>query len=180
MRKGLVLMALVSLFAIGSMSLPAFAAEKGLSKADKAFVRSAAGGGMMEVQMGQLAAKNAASQEVKDFGNMMVTDHGKANDELKTLAAAKEVKLPEKLGAKQKEKVDKLSKLSGPEFDKKYMQTMVKDHVKDVEKFKKAAKNVKDTEVNAWASKTLPTLERHLQKAKELAEKVGAPAAKAK
>ena len=173
MRKGLVLALLVSLVAIG-MTLPAFAAEKGLAKADKAFVRSAAGGGLMDVEMGQLAATRAASQDVKDFGNMMVPDHGKANDELKTLAATKEVKLPAKLGVKQKGKVDKFSKLSGDEFDKKYMEQMVKDHVRDVAKFKKASNTVKDPEVNAWASKTLSTLEQHLQKAKEVAQKVGA------
>ena len=173
MKKGFVWMTLVSLFAIASLALPAFAAEK-VSKMDKAFARSAAGGGMMEVQMGQLAATNAASQEVKDFGQRMVTDHGKANDELKTLAESKGIKLPAKIGAKQKEKVDKLAKAKGEEFDKKYMQAMVKDHVKDVEKFRKASKNVKDPELNAWITKTLPTLEQHLQHAKELAQKVGA------
>ncbi|HBG06952.1 MAG: DUF305 domain-containing protein [Geobacteraceae bacterium GWC2_58_44] len=174
MRKGFVWTALVSLFAICSMAVPALAAEKGLARADKAFVKSAAGGGMMEVQMGELATKNAASQEVKDFGQRMVTDHGKANDELKTIAAAKDVKLPTELKGKQKEKVDKFSKLTGAEFDKKYMQAMVKDHVKDIAKFNKAIKNVKDPEINAWATKTLPTLEQHLQQAKELAQKVGA------
>lgn len=172
MRKGFVL-ALASLFAI-CLTMPAFAADKGLAKADKAFVKNAANGGMMEVQMGQLAAKNASSQEVKDFGQMMVTDHGKANDELKSLAAAKELKLPTELKGMQKAKVDKLAKETGAEFDKKYMKAMVKDHKKDVEKFRKATKDVKDPEINAWAAKTLPTLEKHLQHAKEVAQKVGA------
>jgi len=172
MRKGFVL-ALASLFAI-CLTLPAFAADNGLAKADKAFAKNAANGGMMEVQMGQLATKNATSQEVKDFGQMMVTDHGKANDELKSLAATKELKLPTELKGMQKAKVDKLSKETGAEFDKKYMKAMVKDHKKDVAKFKKATKDVKDPEINAWAAKTLPTLEKHLQHAKEVAQKVGA------
>ena len=102
MRKGFV-MALASLFAI-CLTMPAFAADKEFAKADKAFVKSAANGGMMEVQMGQLATKNATSQEVKDFGQMMVTDHGKANDELKSLAATKELKLPTELKGMQKAK----------------------------------------------------------------------------
>jgi putative membrane protein len=172
MRKGFVL-ALASLFVI-CLTMPALSADKGLAKADKAFVKNAANGGMMEVQMGQLATKNAASQEVKDFGQMMVTDHGKANDELKSLAAAKELKLPTELKGMQKAKVDKLSKETGAEFDKKYMKAMVKDHKKHVEKFQKATKDVKDPEINAWAAKTLPTLEKHLQRAKEVAQKVGA------
>jgi len=172
MRKGFVV-ALASLFAI-CLTMPAFAADKGPARTDKAFVKSAANGGMIEVQMGELATKNAASQEVKNFGQMMVTDHGKANDELKSLAAAKELKLPTELKGKQKEKVEKLSKLTAAEFDKKYMKAMVKDHKKDVEKFKKATKDVKDPEINAWAAKTLPTLEKHLQQAKEVAQKVGA------
>ena len=174
MRKRLVWMTLVSLFAMVCLTLPALSAEKGLARADKAFVKSVAKGGMVEVQLCELAAKNAASQEVKDFGQRMVTEQGKANDELKTLASNKDVTLPAELKGKQKEKVDKMSKLTGAEFDKKYMQAMVKDHVKDVAKFKKAAKEVKDPEINAWVAKTTPTLEQHLEKAKELAKKVGA------
>lgn len=175
MRKGFLVMLVASLFAICTMTIPAFAAdEKGLSRTDKTFVRSAASGGMMEVQLGEMAAKNAKSQEVKDFGQRMVTDHGKANGELKTIATGKGVKLPAKMHMKHKRTVDELSKLTGDAFDKKYMQEMVKDHKKDVAKFKKASKNVKDPEINAWVVKTLPTLEQHLQQAKETAQKVGA------
>lgn len=172
MRKALV-MVLASLFAIGMLSTTVVAAEK-MARADKSFVKSAANGGMMEVELGQVAAKNATSQDVKDFGQMMVTDHGKANDELKTLATNKGIKLPTQLKGMQKEKVDKMSKLTGDEFDKKYMKAMVKDHVKDVAKFKKASKEAKDPELKAWAEKTLPTLEQHLQRAREVAKKVGA------
>lgn len=175
MRKGFVWMALVSLFAIAALTVPAIAAEKGMvEKADKSFVTKAANGGMMEVALGQIATKNASSQQVKDFGQMMVTDHGKANDELKSLAASKNIKIPAKMGAKQNQKVDKFSKMTGAEFDKKYMQAMVKDHEKDVKNFQKASKEAKDPEIKAWAAKTLPTLEKHLQQAKDLAKQVGA------
>lgn len=178
MRRGL-WMALVSLFAIAALTVPALAADKSaMEKNDKSFVKSAATGGMMEVELGQLATKNAASQEVKDFGQRMVTDHGKANDELKSLAASKNIKLPEKMYAKQQEKIDKMTKLTGQEFDKKYMAAMVKDHEKDVKKFQKASQEAKDPDLKAWAAKTLPTLEKHLQMAKDLAKKVGAPTAK--
>jgi len=174
MRKGLVLMALFSWFAIGSMTVSAFAADKGLSMGDKTFIKDAASCGMMEVQLGQVALQNARSQDVKEFGQRMVTDHGKANDELKSVVASKNVRLPTELKGKHKTMVEKLTKLTGDEFDKKYMQAMVKDHTKDVAKFRKASKKVSDPELNAWAGKTLPVLEQHLQLAKEVAKKVGA------
>lgn len=171
MKRGLVLMALVSLFA--TVCLPAFAAEKGLTSAEKSFIKDAASGGAMEVELGQAAVKNAMSQDVKDFGQRMVTDHGKANEELKTLVGKKQVQVPTELERKHKSKVEKLSKLSGEEFDKKYMKAMVKDHVKDVADFKKASKKAKDPELKAWIDKTLPVLEQHLQQAKDVAQKLG-------
>jgi putative membrane protein len=173
MRKGFALAALVSLFVIGTMAMPLFAAEKGLASADKSFVKDAASGGMMEVELGQVAVQNAVSQDVKDFGQRMVTDHGKANDELKSIVATKDIQLPTQMERKDKAAFEKLSKVSGNDFDKKYMQAMVKDHKKDIADFKKATKKVKDPEINAWAAKTLPTLEQHLQLAKEVAQKLG-------
>ncbi|GAB7025517.1 DUF4142 domain-containing protein [Geotalea toluenoxydans] len=171
-RVSIVLM--VSLFLLGTVTMAAFAAEKGLAGKDKDFIKKAASGGMMEVELGQLAQSKAQSQEVKDFGSRMVTDHGKANEELKTLAQQKNVTLPTKLERKHKSMVDKLNKASAAEFDKKYMSDMVKDHKHDVEDFRKATQKVKDPEVKAWAEKTLPVLEQHLQQAQELATKVGA------
>ena len=128
------------LFCHGDSSLSAFAAEKGPSGADKDFFKKAASGGMMEVELGQMAQSKGQSQEVKDFGSKMVTDHGKANDELKSLAQQKQWTMPTKMERKHKSMVDKLTKASGPEFDKKYMTEMVKDHKKDVAEFQKAAK----------------------------------------
>ena len=164
---GLVIGLLVLGFAI-----PLFAAEK-LSGEDKKFFKDAASGGMMEVQLGQLAKDKAQSQDVKDYGARMVTDHGKANDELKQLAQQKKWTLPTKLERKHKSMVEKLQKVSGAEFDKQYMKGMVKDHTKDVEEFRKATQKVKDPELKAWAEKTLPVLEQHLQMAQETAGKVG-------
>ena len=172
MRKRLVLMALCSLLAVGGMTVSAFAAGKGLSMGDSSFLKDAASGGMMEVQLGQVAKEKATMQAVKDFGARMVTDHSKANDELKDLAAQKSVKLPAKLKHKHKATFDKVSK-SGADFDKQYMQAMVKDHIKDVADFKKATTKVKDPDLNAWTVKTLPVLEQHLQQAKEIAQKLG-------
>jgi putative membrane protein len=172
MRKGFVLLTLFSLIAVGSTTIPAFAAGKGLASGDETFMKEAASGGMMEVQLGQVAQEKGKMQEVKDFGSRMVTDHGKANDELKALATTKNVTLPAQLLPKHKSGVDKLSR-AGADFDKKYMQAMVKDHMKDVADFKKATRTVKDADLNAWAVKTLPVLEQHLQQAKDIAQKLG-------
>lgn len=164
------LMLAVSLVVVSALS--AFAAQ-GLAKADHKFVMNAAEGGLMEVQMGQLAQQNAQSQDVKNFGQRMVTDHSKANDELKTLAQTKGITLPTEMKHKDKSEMDKLGKASGADFDRMYMKMMVKDHQKDVAEFRKATKKVKDSELNAWATKTLPVLEQHLQQAKEISQKLG-------
>jgi putative membrane protein len=120
-------------------------------------------GGMEEVELGQLAAQKASSPEVKNFGQHMVDDHSKANDQLKQLATQKGVTLPASMSAAQKQDVNKLSKLSGAAFDSAYVSMMVKDHKKDVAEFQKESKSGKDSDVKSWASTTLPTLEDHLK-----------------
>ena len=132
---------------------------------DSAFVTKAAQGGMAEVKLGELASEKGASAEVKDFGRQMVADHGKAGDELKQLAGSKGITLPSDMGAKHQSAYDRLSKLSGEEFDKAYMQHMVTAHKETVNEFKRESKNGSDSEVKAWAAKTLPTVEHHLQMA---------------
>lgn len=136
-----------------------------MGTADQTFVTKAAQGGMAEVQLGQLAKDHASSQAVKDFGQHMIDDHSKANDELKSLASQKSVTLPTDLDAKDKAVYDRLSKLNGAAFDKAYMRDMVSDHKKDIAEFQKEANSGKDPDVKAWASKTLPTLQSHLQMA---------------
>jgi putative membrane protein len=134
-----------------------------LSRGDRKFMTEAAQGGMAEVQLGQLAAQKAQSDQVKQFGQKMVDDHTKANDQLKQIAASKGVTLPTDLDSKSKREMDRLSKLSGAEFDREYMKHMVSDHKKDVSDFKKEAKSAKDADLKGFASSTTPTLEQHLQ-----------------
>ncbi len=143
-------------------------------KEDQAsFMVKVASGGMMEVEMGKIAAKNAMNADVKAFGQMMVTDHTKANNELKALAAAKNVTLPTTMGEEHQEHMDRLSKLQGAEFDREYMSHMVEDHEEDIEHFREAANaNDYDAEVKAFASKTLPVLEKHLESARTTNDKV--------
>jgi putative membrane protein len=143
----------------------ASAAEKGLTAADRKFMTEAAQGGLAEVEMGKLAGERATNDAVKQFGQRMVTDHGRANEELKGLAQQKGVALPTELDAKHKKLQERLSRLSGAEFDRAYMEEMVKDHRKDVSEFRGKAKGAKDPDLKAWAGKTLPTLEEHLKQA---------------
>ena len=99
-----------------------------LSSADSDFIKEAAQGGMMEVELGKTAQDKASNEKVKDFGKRMEQDHSKANDELKKIASDKGVQLSSDLDKKHKSKMDKLTKLSGAEFDRQYMRAMVSDH----------------------------------------------------
>ena len=143
-----------------------------LVDADKVFIMKAAQGGMAEVVLGSMAAQQGTDAGVKSFGTRMTNDHGKANDELKALATNKGLALPTELDAEAKKTQDELSKKVGMDFDKAYMDAMVKDHEKDVAEFQKESTSAQDPDLKAWVSKTLPTLQDHLKQAKEIAGKV--------
>ena len=157
------------------------AAEKsGMATGEHAFFEEAASGGQMEVELGRVATTHASNQRVKDFGQRMVTDHSKANAELKSLAARKNVTLPGKLSAEDQKQVDRLAGMKGADFDRAYMQMMVDDHEKDVAKFREKAQSATDPDVKTFASKTLPTLESHLRMAKEVESATKSPTAGAR
>ena len=137
-----------------------------LEKMDRDFVMKAASGGMMEVELGNIAQQNASSQRVKDFASMMVRDHTKANDELMAFASRRSLMLnQDSLMNLHKAHIDGLKKKTGTAFDKAYMSMMVSDHKKDVSEFEKASKMCKDQECLAFAGKTLPVLQMHLDSA---------------
>jgi putative membrane protein len=140
--------------------------------ADNTFATKAAQGGMAEVELGKLAKDHASSPDVKNFGQRMVDDHSKANDELKEIAGRKNITLPTTLSAKDQATVDRLSKLNGKEFDRAYMRDMVSDHRMDVNEFKHEADRGTDADLKAFAAKTLPTLEEHLKLAESTEAKV--------
>ena len=142
-------------------------------KTDRAFMNEAASGGQMEVELGKYATQHAASDRVKQFGQRMVDDHSKANDELKQVAAQKDVELPAKMNAEHRATADRLMKMKGAEFDRAYMKTMVEDHEHDVAKFRTESKSAQDPDVKSFAAKTLPTLEHHLEMAKEVSARTG-------
>jgi putative membrane protein len=143
-----------------------------LSSSDKKFVMEAAAGGMEEVQLGQIAAQKASDPDVKSFGQRMVDDHTKANDQLKQVASQKGVTVPSSLPASKQKDVDKLNKLNGAAFDSAYVSMMVKDHKKDVADFQKESKSAKDSDVKSFASTTLPTLQDHLKMIQDISSKM--------
>jgi putative membrane protein len=155
-------------------ALPALPAQpRSPGKTDQAFMKEAASGGMMEVELGRIATRNAASEKVKQFGQRMVDDHQKANDELKALAMRESVALPGSMNREHRQTVDRLSKLHGSAFDRAYLQAMLEDHEKDVAKFRREAESAEDPDLKDFAARTLPTLEKHLELAKDVSGQTG-------
>jgi putative membrane protein len=149
-------------------------ARQSKDSTDHHFVLEASVGGLTEVRLGKMAQRKAASQKVKDLGEKMVTDHSKANDELAEAAKKDGIQTAEtKLEDKQKGQIDRLSGLSGKEFDSAYLRTMLRDHQEDVQKFQEEAKSGQSQHVKDFASKTLPTLEKHLAMVEKLAKSMG-------
>lgn len=143
-----------------------------LSPADKEFVMKAAQGSLAEVSMGQIAQEKASNADVKAFGLRMINDHGAANRELQQLVTAKGLAMPSEPTEAQKDAAEHVRGLSEREFDRMYMTHMVEDHQKDVAEFERASRESGDADIKAWAAKTLPTLQDHLQQAKTIQAKL--------
>jgi len=144
-----------------------------LSPFDKGFMTDAARGGLMEVQLGNMAARSATNNEVKRFGQRVATDHSQASQILRQLASTLNVTLPQELDPEQRNVVSRLQNLTGKEFDREYMKMMVNDHTKDVSEYERAASQATNPEVKLFASQTLPTLRDHLKMARDIAVKLG-------
>src|ERR1035437_6242445 len=152
----------LALVSVGLLVLPATAATP-VSMADKDFILTAAQGGMTEGKLGELAAQTGTRADVIEFGQQMVKDHSAINADLKTLAAQKEVTLPDSLDAKHQRMVDKMAALNGSAFDKVYIASMIKDHKMDTKEFKAESAATKDTDIKSFVDKSLPVVESHLQ-----------------
>lgn len=136
------------------------------------FAMTAAKGGMMEVDLGRWAKDHAVNARVKEFGAMMVADHSKANDDLKSVAAAKGMSLPATVDADQKKHMDDMMAMKGADFDKHYVDMMINDHDQDVAEFEKAANGSADGEIKAFAARTLPVLKKHQAAIKAIKSKI--------
>jgi len=180
-KNGAVLAAAVMFIGIGGTVFaqnnangitPGSSSAKTVSAADKKFATGAAQGGLAEVELGQLAAQKGQSDKVKQFGQRMVDDHTSANKELKSVAQKNNITLPTSINAKDQALKDKLSGLSGAEFDRAYMTSMVKDHQKDISEFQKEANSGSNADLKGFAARTLPTLQEHLRMAREAEQAV--------
>ena len=134
-----------------------------IAEKDARFAVDAANGGMAEVQLGEMAQNKSTNPGVKEFGKMMLTDHSKANDELKMIAAGKNITLPAAPGDEMQKVAADLSSKNGADFDKAYIKQMVEDHKKTIRLFENAQQDVQDNDIRAFAVKTLPVLRSHLK-----------------
>ena len=177
MKTMTLLFAFAALFSACTNSSSGNAANEGTALAantkdptdqDRNFLLKAASGGMMEVEIGKIAQQKAQNTRVKDFGAMMVRDHSKANNELKTLAASKNIAIPSAMGEHHQSMVEDMKNRTGADFDHAYISMMVNDHEKDISDFRSEAGQGGDGDIRAFASNTLPVLQTHLDSAKEI------------
>jgi putative membrane protein len=158
----------------GQQPPPAQAGEQQLAQEDMEFATDAAEGGLMEVQLGELAQQQAESREVKDFGQRMVEDHGKANEQLMQIAQQKGIELPKEPSEEAQKIYEELQQKSGQEFDQAYMDEMVSDHEEDVETFQEYSGSGQDSDLTSFAEETLPVLQEHLELAQQTHKQITA------
>jgi putative membrane protein len=139
---------------------------------DANFLKTMANGGMAEVEVGKLATEKAMNPDVKKFAQQMVDDHSKTNEKVKTLAKEKNVDLPAKPGPEHAAAKSKLEQQRGTSFDAEYMKAMVKNHQKTVQLLQHQISSGQDARVKSFAQEALPTVQHHLQMAKDLEAKV--------
>jgi putative membrane protein len=177
MRRVLNVLALLALAAVCVWAAPGAVADdkpgasgdkfKNISDAD--FAREASAGGLAEVNLGRIGVQRAVNPEVRKFAQRMVDGHGKANQELITLANKKGMTLARAMDQEHQQLADRLMKMSGEEFDRTFMKHMLKDHKDAVALFEAEANKTQDADLKQFASRTLPTLREHLRMARELA-----------
>jgi putative membrane protein len=135
---------------------------------DTEFVQKAASGGMHEVALGKIATIKAKNANVKAFAELMVADHGKANEDLKKAAAAANIPVPDTMNEKHQKEVDRFKNYNGTEFDRDYMKHMIADHEHDAALFTRASKEAKNPAIKEFATRTLAVVQDHLKAAKKI------------
>lgn len=145
-----------------------------LSDQDRDFIHKAAMGGLTEVELGQLALRQAQNAQVKDLARTLVDDHSKVTQQLMELAEKKGVDVPRNLDREHRSRVDTLANRSGREFETAFVNEAIQDHQKDLELFQNQAQNGQDPDLKALAEKTVPALREHLRKAQDLQQQLSA------
>jgi putative membrane protein len=157
------------------VAMGAAATEPPLNHRDAEFLKKAAAHGMAEVQLAQLGQQKAMREEVKEFAARMLADHGKANDEVKSLAASNNVELPSGPDRKHEKEMKKLDGLVGGDFDREFMRRMVRDHKSDLKAFREEAKTRNPNSVTEFAARTEPVIFEHLRMAQKTFDVADAP-----
>ena len=153
---------------VGLLGLAALPASAALSQGDRDFAQHAASGGLAEVQTAQMAQQRSSSPQVKQFAQRMITDHTQANNELMQIGQQANLDLPTQPTGKDASAAQKLSGMNGTAFDQAYARDEVSDHEQDIALFRKEANSGQDPSLKAFAQKTLPILQQHLQLAQAL------------
>ena len=138
------------------------------SSADAKFAKKAAMDNLAEVALADVARQQASQDTVKQYAEKLRSDHEQATEKLKSIAAQKGIDLPTDVDAKHKREQDKLAKKQGADFDKAYIDSMIKDHKSTIKEFEHEAKSGKDPELKEFANGMLPGLRKHLQEAQQL------------
>jgi putative membrane protein len=172
MKKNLVLL-VTSIFITTSAAFCVGVQAESLSPEDQQFVKKAAAGGSAEVKLSELANDRGSDAKVKDFAKQMVTDHNKANEELKPIAEANKIPWPNRLEGESEIAYKQLAKLSGKKFDAEYIKVMVSDHDKTVRAFEEASSKVRNATLKAFIDKTLPVLRQHQEHIHALQQEAG-------
>ncbi|MGA8110659.1 MAG: DUF4142 domain-containing protein [Acidobacteriaceae bacterium] len=149
-------------------TLPALAQKKA-AMTDQQFVNFAAQTDMVEANLGQLAQSAAAKQDVRDYGQMLVTDHTQDYGQLNSAAQQASLTVPNAIDAEHnKAMIDPFQKLKGAAFDRKYIPEMIAGHTKAIAIYKKEAEDAQNPALKTYAETALPVLQKHLDGAKAL------------
>ena len=165
---------LITAFALAAfLSAPAFAEDK-MSNDDASAMKQLAQSNLSEISAGKAAASKAQSPDVKSFGQKMVDDHSKMLADLRALAKAKNVALPQDANVKDMAQMKMIERKSGAEFDKEYMEHMVKDHEKDLKDLQNLAAKAKDPQFKAAVEKASAKVKEHYELAQRLSKSAAA------
>jgi putative membrane protein len=151
----------------------AYAQMSALPQEDQDFARKAASGGHLEVELGRMALGKSGNADVRQFAQHMIDDHSKANLQLSELAQREHLQLPRAAEGKDAETIKNLSGVSGADFDRRYMDTMVDDHRQDIADFQRQASQGQNSQLKTFAQSTLPMLNQHLQLAEQVQRNIG-------
>ena len=154
----------------GHKKAAAKGAAKGAAMTDQGFVDFAAQTDMMEAHLGQMAADQAAEQGVKDYAQTLVTDHTNDYKQLSDLAGKANLVVPKGLDAAHDKMIAPFEKLKGAGFDHRYIQEMIAGHTKAIAVYTKESTDAENADLKAYANQALPTLQKHLDSAKDLAK----------